>query len=199
MVSGSVTRNLLLSLLALAIVLGAALSSSARPRPRRDGKKSHWSKVKGISGKLAKDALEKAAADESQTTEDVEGASGGLLVTVGPRSPAQLRVDRARLKRALKTQPGDIDLLREYAGVALRLGDHDAALPAFLQVVKTRPSDVAARLELGGVLHERARYNEAMQQFLKVTDLAPKMFMGWMNLGISYRRLGLPARAVYAF
>ena len=135
--SGSVTeaRRGVVILLTLALALGASSSSDAQRRHKR-GRGPHWSKVKGISGKLAKEALEKMEAGQTQTTEDVEGMDGGPLMTVGPRTHAQLQADRARLQAELKRDPGNDDLLRELAGVNLRLGDHDAALPAFLQVVK---------------------------------------------------------------
>jgi tetratricopeptide (TPR) repeat protein len=164
----------------LLITCGCFLAASVvRAQPA----KKPWEKVKGISGKLAKQAIDDAvkSSDDKASVGGVTGKTGAdvILPTTTLRSKAALKKERARLKKALKANPDDIGLTRQLGGVLLRLGDLDKALAAFRKVIARQPNDAVAQLELGITEFRRGQLAPATKRFLRATDLAPKLTIAW--------------------
>ena len=83
-------------------------------------------------------------------------------------------------KKSVKIDP---ILLIAAADVALRKGDHAAAVDALIKVVPTKPDDVRLLSNLGGALKELGRFEEALPILDRAVLLDPRRHGAWSNLG----------------
>ncbi len=127
---------------------------------------------------------------------EVYGTLGTVLLNTTLDSAA---IDAA-FRRSVALEPGNAELLVNYADFAGRLGRADA-LDASIRAISLNPLDAEPRLTRGIVLLFARRYDEArlaLQEALRMDDSPRKRFWaGWNELSAGHTQAAVPFCEAY--
>lgn len=96
----------------------------------------------------------------------------------------------SRLNDALRLDPMNPEVLLYKAATFRTLGRFADEEAVYREITANRPNYWVAYNELGGVLKTEAKYNEAIEAYRTASQIAPKVAMPLMNLGIVYLQTG---------
>ena len=92
--------------------------------------------------------------------------------------------------------PFALHACRRVAGCLMRLGQEEAAVSAFLELLRAAPGHADSRLELGLLFREQGRLPQAIEQLEAARASVPELAHAAMALGQTYLEAGQVPRAV---
>jgi tetratricopeptide (TPR) repeat protein len=104
----------------------------------------------------------------------------------------------AQWKQAIARAPGLVDVYNELAAAFIDLGQDDEAEKALLTSIRMRET-ADARNALGAIRAYQKRDSEAADQYKRALALDPNVYVYWLNLADSSRRLGRLREAAAAY
>jgi Flp pilus assembly protein TadD len=113
---------------------------------------------------------------------DLNGAATQYRAALGLPAPEQYRTP--------EITSTDVDLLRDYGRVLIKLGHPELAQPVYAQALKADPGDVRSLDGLGVALDERGDHLEAQKIYKEALDDKPDDIATLANLGHSYALSG---------
>lgn len=93
----------------------------------------------------------------------------------------------------------DVRILSRIAEIYYEKGDIDSAHQYFRKITETQPGSEHARVayvNIGTIMDDAQRYGDAINAYEKALAISPKDDMVLYNLGITYRKLGKPEKAI---
>lgn len=137
------------------------------------------------------DALWKLARPDESLRKFAEGAALSPdtewpLVSWGSRLLSQNRVAEglAKLKLAVKNDPGDVEAWRLVGVAHSKLGDSAAELESWRNVAELAPKNAQAHTQVGVALTELKRHAEAVLVFSRAIELSDPKSAAWPNLAL---------------
>jgi tetratricopeptide (TPR) repeat protein len=97
-------------------------------------------------------------------------------------------------RRALASNPLDVDALRGIGNALFALGDYDQALDAFTRAIDCDPTP-ATYAGLGDVFAKLKRYSEAVEAYEKAIELDPTVTLNYGDFMQALRALGIKKEA----
>ena len=104
----------------------------------------------------------------------------------------------AQWKQAIERAPGLVDVYNELAAALINLGQDDEAEKALLASIRLRET-ADAQNGLGAIRAYQKRDREAADLYKRALALDPNVYVYWLNLADSSRRLGRLSEAAAAY
>lgn len=109
-------------------------------------------------------------------------------------------VTAARLyKQLLKTDPSNVDYLRELGSIYVKSGEDSKAIPYYEQIITFYPHYVDAMNSLGAIYRRLKRYDESIEILQRALDEDRQTGSVNYNLGFTYKEMGNYDDAIEAF
>ena len=109
-------------------------------------------------------------------------------------------VTAARLyKQLLKTDPSNVDYLRELGSIYVKNGEDAKAIPYYEQIITFYPHYVEAMNSLGAIYRRLHRYNESIEILQRALEEDRQTGSVNYNLGFTYKEMGNYDDAIEAF
>lgn len=102
-------------------------------------------------------------------------------------------------QQALKTEPGNADVLSLLGAACINLKQWDAAAEHLGAALAINPAHHTAHDNLGVLLACQQRYGEAIASFRRAVEVNPANAVTWLNLASALVRDNRPAEAIEAF
>jgi tetratricopeptide (TPR) repeat protein len=106
------------------------------------------------------------------------GAADGVAQTTSATTPADANAQLDRLFERMLREPANLDLMFEYAQLAVSVGNYDAALGTLSRMLLFNPNLPRVRLELGALYFQVGSYEAArsyIAQALTAPDVPPEI------------------------
>ncbi len=109
-------------------------------------------------------------------------------------------VTAARLyKQLLKTDPSNVDYLRELGSIYVKSGEDSKAIPYYEQIITFYPHYVDAMNSLGAIYRRLKRYDESIEILQRALEEDRQTGSVNYNLGFTYKEMGNYDDAIEAF
>lgn len=99
----------------------------------------------------------------------------------------------------LKIEPGHPTALKIESNAEYLLGNVDAAVSSFIELLDRHPDDEEGAYMLGRIYYQEGRIDYAIGQFERVLKLNPRSYKAYDNLGLCYQARGEKEKAVLHF
>lgn len=101
----------------------------------------------------------------------------------------------AELTRAAQLDPADASVWRMLAGAYQSSNRPAEAIDTYRKAIATQPGYYGSYADFGNFFYSRGQFREAEQMYRRVTELAPRLEIGHMNLGLALAQEGRLAEA----
>ena len=102
-------------------------------------------------------------------------------------------------KQLLKSDPSNVEYLRELGSIYVKNGEDAKAIPYYEQIITFYPHYVEAMTSLGGIYRRLKRYEESIEILQKALDEDRQTESVNYNLGFTYKEMGNYDDAIEAF
>ncbi len=126
-------------------------------------------------------------------------ASGPVPGSAGPGGGAPPVEQIRQLREYVEANPQDADALLTLAQLNISINDLLRARTLYERYVQLRPADSAGALTLANLYFDTREYAKARDRYLEVLAKEPARPDVLTDLGVCYRNLGDPQRAVEIF
>lgn len=100
------------------------------------------------------------------------------------------KAEIAQYEQMVKDKPKNLEYKVALGYKYYLVGRHEDAIVILKSVLDQDKNYFPAYLNLGYVYFDLENYNEALKNFDKCTKLAPKDYIGWMNVGVTSYKMG---------
>jgi tetratricopeptide (TPR) repeat protein len=145
-----------------------------------------WLNIRGL-GLISPDAGGPSSASPPLPAESFsEAMANGVDADVTDNVRLEHNQLVARLERAVRQDPGDVDVSIAM-GVMYNLSrEYEAAAEALRHAVTLRPDDARLWNKLGATLANGNESDDALRAYRKAVDLCPSFIRAWVNVGTAY-------------
>ena len=102
-------------------------------------------------------------------------------------------------KQLLKTDPSNVDYLRELGSIYVKSGEDSKAIPYYEQIITFYPHYVDAMNSLGAIYRRLKRYDESIEILQRALEEDRQTETVNYNLGFTYKEMGNYDDAIEAF